>query len=215
MYVHTYTYVCVCLHIYINIMYIYIHIYSYIYISASGVIWFPLLFTFYWAPLAWRMMQLVPVNRSCFWQLMLHEPPVYLWKLSQRHVQSLALYFLNNQSFLVYISILVPSFSPPPVSPTRLPHPGSQPFLREGMASHRSQRSLSQHLGQDQGSPLCILAEKGRGLGKSAHALGIHTGFTASGPTSCPSQTTVTHIGGPSSVLRRFPDISQKSMRSH
>lgn len=83
------------------------------------------------------------------------------------------------------------------------------------MASHGSQRSLSQHLGQDQGSPPCILAEKGRVLGKSAHALGIHTGFTASGPTSCPSQTTVTHIGGPSSVLRRFPDISQKSMRSH
>lgn len=121
------------------ILYIYTHIYFYTYISASGVIWFPFLFMFYWASLAWRMMQLVPVNRSCFWQLMLHEPPVYIWKLSPTHVQSLALYFLNNSSFGFYISILVPSFSPPPVSPTCPPHPGPQPFFRVGMASYGSQ----------------------------------------------------------------------------
>lgn len=162
---------CMSTAIHSYILYIYTHSYFYTYISASGVIWFPFLFMFYWASLAWRMMQLVPVNRSCFW---LHEPPVYIWKLSPRHVQSLELYFLNNSSFWFYISILVPSFSPPPVSPTCPPHPGPQPFFREGMASHGNQRSLSQHLRQEQGSLPCILAEQGilpQGMGSESQLM--------------------------------------------
>ena len=72
-------------------------------------------------------------------------------------------------------------------------------LLSVGKVSHRSQHSLAHQVEAGlRPSPLYLgwarYSSIGMGFKKSIHALGINPNPTASGPTNCPSHTTVTHI---------------------